>query len=234
MSLHADVAVPAHERRQLERLYRYVARPPLALDRLKATRDGRLAYRLKTPPRDGTTHVVRQRRELLERLAPLIPSLRAHQVRYHEILAPCASGRDRIVPGQRTPSPASRHSRERLRAASRPARAPSLKSPPAGAEYPRRSLFIRMPNVGGAENGASTNLSAPRSGSLPTPTRFVAGLLRALRSAIKQTLDCYESRSCTSPPPGLRCSQGPLNAPSTRSAVDETTLLGRVRLRRAG
>jgi hypothetical protein len=64
--------------------------------------DGRLAYRLKTPWRDGTTHVVMERRELLERLAPLIPPPRAHQVRYHGILAPCASGRDRIVPGRET------------------------------------------------------------------------------------------------------------------------------------
>ncbi len=60
--------------------------------------DGRLAYRLKTPWRDGTTHVVMERRELLERLAPLIPPPRAHQVRYHGVLAPCASGRDRVVP----------------------------------------------------------------------------------------------------------------------------------------
>ncbi len=98
MSLHADVAVPARDRQRLERLCRYVARPPLALCRLEAMADGRLAYRLKTPWRDGTTHVVMERRELLERLAPLIPPPRAHQVRYHGVLAPCASGRDQVVP----------------------------------------------------------------------------------------------------------------------------------------
>jgi hypothetical protein len=38
-----------------------------------------------------------ERHELLERLAPLIPPPRAHQVRY-QVLAPCASGRDRVVP----------------------------------------------------------------------------------------------------------------------------------------
>ncbi len=98
MSLHADVAVPARDRQGLERLCRYVARPPLALGRLEAMTDGRLAYRLKTPWRDGTTHVVMERRELLERLAPLIPPPRAHQVRYHGVLAPYASARDRVVP----------------------------------------------------------------------------------------------------------------------------------------
>jgi hypothetical protein len=92
------VAVPAHDRNRLERLCRYVARPPLAMDRLEEMADGRLAYRLKTRWRDGTTHVVMERRELLERLAPLIPRPRAHQVRFHGVLAPCASGRNRVVP----------------------------------------------------------------------------------------------------------------------------------------
>jgi hypothetical protein len=98
MSLHADVAVPARDRRRLERLCRYVARPPLAHDRLETMPDGRLAVRLKTRWRDGTTHILMERRELLERLVPLIPPPRAHQVRYHGVLAPCASLRDRIVP----------------------------------------------------------------------------------------------------------------------------------------
>jgi hypothetical protein len=106
MSLHADVAAPARDRRRLERLCRYVARPPIAIDRLEALSDGRLAYRLKTRWRDGTTHVLMERRELLERLAPLIPPPRAHQVRYHGLLAPCASGRDRVVPRPLSPSEA--------------------------------------------------------------------------------------------------------------------------------
>ena len=59
---------------------------------------GRLAYRMKTRWRDGTTHVLMERHELLDRLAPLIPPPRAHQVRYHGLLAPCSSGRDRVVP----------------------------------------------------------------------------------------------------------------------------------------
>ena len=101
ISLHADVAVPARDRRRLERLCRYVARPPLAHDRLEVRPDGGLTLRLKTRWRDGTTHILMERHELLERLAPLIPPPRAHQVRYHGVLAPCASARDRIVPGPR-------------------------------------------------------------------------------------------------------------------------------------
>ncbi|MCP4136907.1 MAG: transposase, partial [bacterium] len=73
MSLHADVAVPARDRQRLERLCRYILRPPLALERLEALPDGLLSYRLKNRWRDGTTHILMERRELLERLAPLIP-----------------------------------------------------------------------------------------------------------------------------------------------------------------
>jgi hypothetical protein len=130
MSLHADVAVPARDRRRLERLCRYVARPPIAIDRLEALRDGRLAYRLKARWRDGTTHVLMERRELLERLAPLIPPPRAHQIRYHGLLAPCASGRDRVVP-HGAPS-RSRRSPCTRRSASRPDDQPSRRPAPAG------------------------------------------------------------------------------------------------------
>jgi hypothetical protein len=99
MSLHADVAVPATDRRRLERLCRYVARPPLASERLESRSDGALTLRLKTRWRDGTPHILMERSELIERLVPLIPLPRAHQVRYHGILAPGASQRDRVVPG---------------------------------------------------------------------------------------------------------------------------------------
>jgi Putative transposase len=98
MTLHAAVAVPARDRRRLERLCRYVARPPLANERLEERIDGQLLLRLKTRWRDGTTHIAMERRELIERLVPLIPPPRAHQVRYHGILAPCASLRSRVVP----------------------------------------------------------------------------------------------------------------------------------------
>ena len=69
MSLHADVSIPGPDRRRIERLGRYILRPPVTLDRLEAHPDGRLAYRFKTPWRDGTTHVLMERHELLEKCA---------------------------------------------------------------------------------------------------------------------------------------------------------------------
>ena len=57
-SLHAGVTVGATDTAKRERLCRYLARPPVAHDRLSLTRDGRVAYALKTPYRDGTTHVI--------------------------------------------------------------------------------------------------------------------------------------------------------------------------------
>jgi hypothetical protein len=100
-SLRTRIATGTHRGepwRRLERLCRCVARPPLARERLEERPDGRLALRLKTRWRDGTTHILMERSELIERLVPLIPPSRAHQVRYHGILAPSASMRDRIVP----------------------------------------------------------------------------------------------------------------------------------------
>ena len=97
-SLHAGVAVPARDRKRLERLCRYVARPPVATERLSRLADTRLLYRLKRRWRDGTTHMVFEAEELLEKLVSLVPPPRAHQVRYHGVLAPCAGQRAAVVP----------------------------------------------------------------------------------------------------------------------------------------
>jgi Putative transposase/Transposase zinc-binding domain len=97
-TLHAGVAVPPSGRRRLERLCRYVARPPLSTERLERLPDGRLLYRLRHRWRDGTTALLLEPRQLLERLVPLIPAPRAHLVRYHGVLAPCAGWRHCVVP----------------------------------------------------------------------------------------------------------------------------------------
>jgi hypothetical protein len=57
-SLHAGVSAQGGERTKLEHLVRYVARPAVATERLAVTPAGHIRYTLKTPYRDGTTHVV--------------------------------------------------------------------------------------------------------------------------------------------------------------------------------
>jgi hypothetical protein len=97
-SLHAGVAVGATDRAGLERLCRYMARPPLASERLERLPDGRILYRLRHRWRDGTSAVMFEPHEFLARLAAQVPLPRAHQVRYHGVLAPCAAWRRFVVP----------------------------------------------------------------------------------------------------------------------------------------
>ena len=82
----------------MERLARYCARPPLAIDRLEPLADGRILYRFKRPWRNGTTHLVFDPAQFIEKLAALVPAPRTHLVRYHGILAPAAKWRATIVP----------------------------------------------------------------------------------------------------------------------------------------
>jgi hypothetical protein len=76
-SLHAGIGVEAEQRGKLERLTRYVSRPPVAEERLDLTTQGRVRYRLKTPYRDGTTHIVL---EPLDFIARLGVERRAHEL----------------------------------------------------------------------------------------------------------------------------------------------------------
>ena len=57
-SLHADVHCGPHQRHTLEHLCRYITRPALGHKRLRRTPAGEVVLQLKTPYRDGTTHVV--------------------------------------------------------------------------------------------------------------------------------------------------------------------------------
>ncbi|WP_223752774.1 transposase [Myxococcus sp. RHSTA-1-4] len=57
-SLHANTHLHANDRQGLERRCRYGARGALALERLSRAEDGRIAYRMKRPLPDGTTHLL--------------------------------------------------------------------------------------------------------------------------------------------------------------------------------
>jgi hypothetical protein len=57
-SLHAAVRCAADDRRALEQLCRYITRPALANERVQTNAAGQVVLKLKTPWRDGTTHLV--------------------------------------------------------------------------------------------------------------------------------------------------------------------------------
>ena len=56
-NLHGGVQVSAKNRKGLEKLCRYIARPPLAKSRLLEDRDGEYRILLKTPWSDGTSSI---------------------------------------------------------------------------------------------------------------------------------------------------------------------------------
>jgi len=97
-SLHANTAIPAHRRDQLERLLRYTARGAVSLERLEQDANGDLLYTFTHPWSDGTTGIRLSPVELLEKLAALVPLPRVHLVRYGGCLAPHSQLRATIIP----------------------------------------------------------------------------------------------------------------------------------------
>jgi hypothetical protein len=120
-NLQAATRIAANDRDGLERMGRYLARPPIATDRLSQLEDGRLELRLKRPWRDGTTAFRFTAHELIERLVAIVPRPRAHLARYHGVFAPAFAARSKIVPSDSNESPP-----------------PVRPVAPSGAEAPRR------------------------------------------------------------------------------------------------
>jgi Putative transposase len=110
-SLHAAVRWRADQRAELEQLCRYITRPAIANERLKRNRAGQVVLQLKSPYKDGTTHIVMEPLEFMERLAALVPRPRLHLIRFHGVLAPNAKLRSKIVPAppQRATEPPTDH-----------------------------------------------------------------------------------------------------------------------------
>ena len=100
-SLHAGVATRVHERDKLERLCRYITRPAVSTKRLSMTRNGRVRYELKTPWRNGTTHVIFEPLDFISRLAALVPRPRVNLTRFHGVFAPNSKYRAKVTPARR-------------------------------------------------------------------------------------------------------------------------------------
>lgn len=100
-SLHAAVCCASTQRKKLEILCRYIARPAVAEERLELQPSGDIRLRLKTPYSDGTTHLVFSGVEFVEKLAALVPQPRIRLTRFFGCLAPHAKIRSQIVPKNR-------------------------------------------------------------------------------------------------------------------------------------
>lgn len=94
-SVNAGVYIEAHDRAALERLLRYCARPPFAMDRLRKA-GAELMYRCakqhSEPGADKRGAKVDELHltplELIDRIAALVPPPRIHRHRYFGVLAP--------------------------------------------------------------------------------------------------------------------------------------------------
>jgi hypothetical protein len=101
ISLHAGVAARAQERRKLERLCRYISCPAVSEKRLSLTPNGNVRYQLKTPYRDGTTHIIFEPLDFIARLAALVPKPRVNLTRFHGVFAPNSKHRALVTPARR-------------------------------------------------------------------------------------------------------------------------------------
>ncbi len=86
-SLHAGVAAKGYERKKLERLCRYISRPAVLEKRFSITSHGDIRYQLKTPCRDGNTHVIFKPQDFIARLAALVAKPRINPTRFHGVFA---------------------------------------------------------------------------------------------------------------------------------------------------
>ncbi|MFC1791243.1 transposase, partial [Gemmatimonadota bacterium] len=91
-SLDGSVRIEATDRAGLERLIRYCARGPFALDRLHLVggRSDQILYLLPGPDPAGRTALRLSALELLDRLAKILPPPKIHRHRYHGVFAPNA------------------------------------------------------------------------------------------------------------------------------------------------
>ena len=91
------------DRRRLERLCRYMARPPLCQERLLQNGDGRLRLSLKKAWKDGTHAILLHPLDLLARLCAIVPPPRFHMLHYHGVFAGGSAVRQAIVLGRAVP-----------------------------------------------------------------------------------------------------------------------------------
>ena len=87
-SVDGSVRIEAADRAGRERLLRYCARPPFALERLRELDPEHLLYASTKPGPGGSGPQILTPLQLLDRLAALVPPPCIHRHRYFGVLAP--------------------------------------------------------------------------------------------------------------------------------------------------
>ena len=95
--MDAAVRIEATDRPGLERLLRYCARPPFALERLQQRDAEYLLYEAGKPGPGGSGAQILTPLQLIDRLAALIPPPRVHRHRYCGVLAPNSPLRPAVI-----------------------------------------------------------------------------------------------------------------------------------------
>jgi hypothetical protein len=150
VNVHAKVVVDGRDRAQLERLCRYIARPPLSVERLSRTADGRVRLDFKRAWRDGTDAVLLWPLDFISRLCALVPPPRFHMLRYHGVLAAHSKLRAEVVGTLARPVADAEHA-----------------SATPGTVTVQLALFDEL--AGGAARAASSRQDA--DGDAPRPSR---------------------------------------------------------------
>ena len=104
-SVHAATHVAPNRPGSLERLVRYMARPPVSNQRLHIRRDGRVEVALKRTRRNGVSRLIFEPLAFVARLAALVPPPGRHGVRYYGCLSSASPLRRRAVPDPPDPTP---------------------------------------------------------------------------------------------------------------------------------
>jgi hypothetical protein len=175
-NLHAAVTVGADDDRARERLVRYCARPPFALERLSLLPDGRIAYRIKIA-RKNATHRILEPIELLARIAALIPPPRHPFMRYHGVLAPSSKWRRAIVPRA---EPRERSTSTAVTPSSGPAAA-AARDVAVGTAPPSRVPHWTTPPIATSPSGAGAAPAPPPA----TPFADYARITAAHRARLE-------------------------------------------------
>ncbi len=177
MQLHAATTVDGRDRKQLERICRYMLRPPFAHDAVQALPDGRVRVHFKAPWRSGAAHADMSPDKFLARLCGLVPPPGFHMTRYFGVFANRHHLRARIIPPAVVPASEQQLPLRLAGAADddddnapRPRRAPAASAGPSSLPGSSRSMSPSVASAAAAcasSRSSRTPTTSPASSMAP-------------------------------------------------------------------